>query len=100
MFPRMQLDRDRSMKLDYLLGWAVNALIVVVLPARMGSLAAPLWVFLAYAVIAGGALTLAEDARYARAVLVRSDIRHYLQVRIAIVMALGVVPFMAGTAVS
>lgn len=100
MLTRVQLARDRFMKLDHMLGWAVNAIVVVAFPARMGSLAAPLWAFLAYAVAAGIALTFVENARYVREVFARADIRHYLQVRIAIVVLVGIVPFLAGGAFS
>lgn len=93
---RARADHDRSMLAKYVLDWAMNLVIVAVLPVRIGILGAPLWFFLGYAIIAGLAAILTEDLRYARLVFVRADIRDYLAVRIAIVAVLGIAPFLAG----
>lgn len=100
MLPFAQLERDRSMKVEYLTDWAVNAVVVVVLPTSMGLAGASLWIFPAYAVIAGIALTLAEDLRYARLAFTRTDVRSYLMARVAIVAVCGIVPFLLGSALS
>jgi hypothetical protein len=84
------------MMTDHVLNWAVNVITVVVLPVRIGFLGAPLWFFLAYAMIAGTVLMLAEDFRYARSIFGRSDIRDYLGVRIAIIAVVGITPFFTG----
>lgn len=95
-----RLERDRSMKLDYLLDWTVNIFIVAVLPVRIGLLGAPLWFFLTYAATAGVVLTLVDDVGYAREIFSRSDIRSYLKVRIAIIAILGIAPFLSGCALA
>lgn len=84
------------MMANHVLNWAVNVFTVVVLPARLGLLGAPPSVFIAYAMIAGIVLTLAEDPRYARLIFSRADIRRYLAVRIAIVVVVGITPFLTG----
>lgn len=94
----VQLKRERSMWLNYLLRCTANVFIVAVLPARMGSSGEPLWIFLAYAVTAGTVLALAEDVGWAREIFVRPDIRNYLKVRIAIVVVCGIAPFLSGSA--
>jgi len=93
---RARPDHDRSVLTKYVLDWAMNLVIVAVLPVRIGILGAPLWFFLAYAIIAGLVAMLAEDLRYARLMFARADIRDYLTVRIAIVAVLGIAPFLAG----
>lgn len=88
------------MTLELLLRWAVSLLIVTVLPGTMGAAGQPLWLFLVYAVAAGSLLTVAEDPRYARAVRFRADVRSYLLVRIAIVAACGILPFLIARALA
>jgi hypothetical protein len=84
------------MMANHVLSWAVNVVTVVVLPARLGLLGAPPSFFIAYAVIAGTVLMLAEDPRYARSIFARADIRRYLAVRIAIVVVVGIAPYFTG----
>ncbi|GGE85440.1 hypothetical protein [Sphingomonas prati] len=100
MLAWIQQERDRSMKVDYLLVWAANAAIVAVLPAKLGWSGAPLLIFLTYAVTAGIVLTLAEDLRYATLAFTRTDIRSYLKVRVGLVAVFGIVPFLLGRALS
>lgn len=76
------------------LSWLVNFVVVVVLPARLGFSDASLPLFLLYSLVCGIILTLAEDWRFLRSVFFRSDVRSYLFVRVAIVAALGIGPFL------
>lgn len=55
---------------EHVLSWAVNVFTVAVLPLRIGLLGAPTWFFLAYAMLAGAVVMLAEDSRYSHAILV------------------------------
>lgn len=81
---------------DHVLNLAVNVCTVVVPPDRLGFPSAPPSFFIAYAMIAGTVLMLAEDLRYARSIFFRADIRRYLAVRIAIVVVVGITPFLTG----
>ncbi len=100
MLPLTRLVRDRSMTLDFLLHWTANVVMVALLPVRIGVSGATLWGFLAYAVIVGIVLTLVDDVRNARRIFVRPDVRDYMKVRVAIVVILGVMPFLAGRALA
>lgn len=87
-----------SPRAEHLLSWAVNAIIVVVLPVRLGlSLASPL-LFLGYAAVCGVILTVAEDRHFLLGIVMRRDVRAYLFARIAIVAVAGLVPFLIGRA--
>jgi hypothetical protein len=73
-----------------------NLIVVGALPFRLGQTGAPWWGLPIYAVLAGLMMTLAEDIHFARAIFLRRDVRGYAQVRVALIAALGTVPFAAG----
>lgn len=83
---------------DSVLSWIVNAMMVLVLPVRLGLANGSLALFLVYAGVCGVILTIAEDHRYVRALIRRSDVQGYLAARIAIVAVLGICPFLIATA--
>ena len=78
---------------DLLLPLAVNFIVMVILPAKLGLAGASLPTFLAYAALSGALLTLAGDLRYLRAIFSRSDVRGYLLVRIVLAAIAGAIPF-------
>jgi len=78
---------------DLLLPLAVNFVVMVILPAKLGFSGASVPIFLAYAALSGALLTLAGDLRYLRAVFSRRDVRGYLLARILIVATAGAIPF-------
>lgn len=81
---------------EHFLSWAVNAMVVVALPIRMGLSQTSLWLFLAYAVVCGTILTVADDRHFLIGIVTRRDVRGYLFARIAIVAVIGIVPFSLG----
>lgn len=83
----------RSIRPDLLLPLAVNFVVMVILPVRLGLSGASVAVFLAYAALSGALLTLAGDFRYLHTIFLHRDVRGYLLVRIVIVAIVGVVPF-------
>jgi hypothetical protein len=83
----------RSIRPDILLPLAVNFVVMVILPVRLGLSGVSIAVFLAYAALSGALLTLAEDLRYLRTIFLHRDVRDYLLVRIVIVAIVAVVPF-------
>lgn len=90
-------EADRAMQLSSLARLPLKLLIVVVLPAWLGMLGAPIWLFFAYAALAGGVLTLIESLRCAREVFSEPAMRHYTLVRVALVVVCGIIPFVVGT---
>lgn len=87
---------DVSPQVENILSWSVNAIIVIVLPVRLGlSHASPL-LFLLYAAVCGTILTVAEDRHFVSGILRRRDVRGYLLARTAIVAVAGLVPFIIG----
>jgi len=78
---------------DILLPLAVNFVVMVILPARLGLSGVSTATFLVYAALSGALLTLAGDVRYLRAIFSRRDVRSYLLVRIVIVAIVGAIPF-------
>ncbi|MBB4099349.1 hypothetical protein [Sphingomonas kyeonggiensis] len=77
------------------MSWVANLVIVAVLPTRLGLLGAPLWFFMAYAVVAGCVLALIDSVGFARDICIRPDVL----VRIMIVVVGGLVPFTIGHAI-
>lgn len=80
-----------------MLRWICNIIAVTLLPACLGSTGQPLGMFLAYAVLAGAALTLGENRHYFWTVSMRPDLRSYVRVRVGLVAVLGLLPFLGGT---
>lgn len=85
------------MTLEWQLRLAINLFVVTVPPAFLGVIGQPPLSFLLYAVGIGTALTLSEQPSFARAILARADVRSYLQVRVALVLLSGAVPYLLGT---
>lgn len=84
---------QQSIRPDILLPFAVNCVVMLILPARLGLAGVSVAAFLAYAAFSGALLTLAGDFRYLRTIFSRPDVRGYLLVRIVIVVIVGAVPF-------
>ena len=84
------------MTLEWQLRFATNLFVVTVPPAYLGLSQQPLLSFLVYALGVGVALTLSEQPSFARDFLARSDVRSYLQVRVALVLLCGAVPYLVG----
>lgn len=87
---------DRSRSLGSAMSWVVNFVIVAVLPMRLGPPGAPLWFFMAYAVVAGCVLALTENLAHGCDTFFRSAVRAYLPARIMIIAVGGLIPFTIG----
>ncbi len=61
-------------------------------------LGAPLWFFMAYAVLAGGAFTLTGTLGHRGEGISRADLRDHALVRVALVALCGLAPFAIGRA--
>jgi hypothetical protein len=91
---------NRTLPLRYLARSAVNVFLIAVLPAWLGMLGAPMWLFLAYAALAGSVLTLTENLHYAREVFSEPAMRDYALVRVAVVAVCGFIPFVLANALN
>lgn len=86
-----------KMTLEWQLRFAINLFVATVPPTFLGLIGEPPLSFLLYAAGIGTALMLAEQPSLARDMLARADVRSYLQVRVALVLLCGVVPYFLGS---
>ena len=91
---------DRTMRSGSLARLPFQLFIAAALPAWLGMLGAPIWLFIAYAVLAGGVLTATESLRNARDVFSEPAMYHYTLVRVALVAGGGIIPFVLGAALN
>jgi hypothetical protein len=81
--PRLTVSR-----VDTLALWTANLMAITVLPACLGRSGPSVINFVVYALVAGFLLAVIEDKRHLTRIFSRSDVRAYVEVRIALV-ALG-----------
>jgi hypothetical protein len=76
--------------------WIANLLAVTVLPLALGRSQTGVSGFALYAAATGLVLTMMEDTRILQALVTRSDVRAYLQVRVVLAAALAIGPYLTG----
>lgn len=87
-----------AVRVETLSFWTANVLSVTVLPLMLGRSGSSITDFALYVAAAGLGLIMIEDGRNLPLLVRRADIRGYLQVRIALLAAAALSPYLAGRA--
>lgn len=81
--------KQQTAPMESALSWMANAIVILVMPVRLGMADASLLLFAGYCLLCSVVLTLAEDWRYLGAAATRPDVRGYMAARSAITALFG-----------